>query len=64
MSKNPREIKKKHFLLREFLLSTVASVNLPPPVKCKDAIKMRDQGHFLFDVFTSNHQIQMDKQHS
>ena len=32
MSKNPRKIKKKHSLLRVILLSTVASVNLPPPV--------------------------------
>jgi len=32
MSKNPREIKKKHCCLREILLSTVVSINLPPPV--------------------------------
>ena len=29
----PTRNKEKHFFLREFLLSTVASVNLPPPVE-------------------------------
>ena len=33
-------------------------------IRVKDEIKIRYQVHFLFEVFTSNLQIQMDMQHS